>query len=107
MNKFSDFTKNNQFENTSKPEIEKEKVVEGYMNKYKNFSQQDLLNEFVKLTNQKKANGEFNQAEIDRIKETLNPYLTNEQKQNLENLINMVKWWRIKLIQNCYQKSQF
>ena len=75
MNKFSDFTKNNQFENTSKPEIEKEKVVEGYMNKYKNFSQQDLLNEFVKLTNQKKANGEFNQAEIDRIKETLNPYL--------------------------------
>lgn len=91
MNKFSDFTKNNQFENTSKLETEKEKVVEGYMNKYKNFSQQDLLNEFVKLTNQKKANGEFNQAEIDRIKETLNPYLTNEQKQNLENLINMVK----------------
>ena len=91
MNKFSDFTKNNQFSNRVDIEENNKEKVESYMNKYINLSQQDLMKEFMKLTNQRKANGEFNQAEIDKIKETLNPYLTEEQKHNLESIINMVK----------------
>lgn len=91
MNKFSDFTKNNQFSNRVDMEENNKEKVESYMNKYINLSQQDLMKEFMKLTNQRKANGEFNQAEIDKIKETLNPYLTEEQKHNLESIINMVK----------------
>ena len=91
MNKFSDFTKNNQFSNRVDMEENNKEKVESYMNKYINLSQQDLMKEFMKLTNQRKANGEFNQAEIDKIQETLNPYLTEEQKHNLESIINMVK----------------
>lgn len=91
MNKFSDFAKNNQFSNRVDMEENNKEKVESYMNKYINLSQQDLMKEFMKLTNQRKANGEFNQAEIDKIKETLNPYLTEEQKHNLESIINMVK----------------
>ena len=91
MNKFSDFAKNNQFSNRVDMEENNKEKVESYMNKYINLSQQDLMKEFMKLTNQRKANGEFNQAEIDKIKETLNSYLTEEQKHNLESIINMVK----------------
>lgn len=89
MGKFSDFAKKPSVSEDA-PNKSKEKV-EDYMNKYSNLSQEELMKEFLKVSNEKKRNGGFSASEINNIKSTLAPFLNDEQKLNLDNLINMVK----------------
>lgn len=89
MGKFSDFAKEPSVSEDA-PNKSKEKV-EDYMNKYSNLSQEELMKEFLKVSQEKKKNGGFSTGEINNIKQTLAPFLNSEQMQNLDNLINMVK----------------
>jgi len=89
MNKFSDFVRTDPIK-TQPTENDKNKV-ENYMNRYSNLSQDELMKEFLRVSQEKKKNGGFSSSEINNIKETLAPFLSEEQKQNLNNLINMVK----------------
>jgi len=58
---------------------------------YSHKSSEELMKEFVKLSNQKKANGTLNESYIGNLRNAIFPYLTNEQKQLFEDLINGVK----------------
>ena len=60
------------------------------MDKYKNYSQEELIQEFIKESKKQKQNGELNSFQIENIKNTLSPYLTDSQKQNLNNLMDMI-----------------
>lgn len=88
-NKFSDFAKVDPVK--SEEETLNKTKVEDYMNKYSSFSQEELMKEFLKLSQEKKNNGGFSSSEINGIKETLAPFLNEQQKHSLDNLINMVK----------------
>ena len=56
MGKFSDFAKEHSVSEDA-PNKSKEKV-EDYMNKYSNLSQEELMKEFLKVSQEKKKNGE-------------------------------------------------
>lgn len=96
--KFSDYRKNN-FDNINKKEIEEQlhksnidkEQVEKMMNSYSSYSQEELLEEFFKLSEQKKKDGSLSDSDINNIKNTLTPYLSEEQQQNLNKIINLVR----------------
>ena len=87
MNKFSDFTK----VDINKESNQNKEKVEDFLNKYSGFNKDELMQEFLKVSMEKKKNGGFPAGEIENIKSTLSPFLNSEQKKNLESLINMVK----------------
>lgn len=65
--------------------------LEDMINKYSEYSNDKLLEEFMKLTIEKKKKGELTESELNNIKNTILPFLNDEQKKNLDNIIKMVK----------------
>mgnify|MGYP001008414911 CR=1 FL=1 len=96
--KFSDYKKNN-LNNTEKKtteeQIHKNNIdsdkIEKMMNSYSSYSQEELLDEFFKLSEKKKKDGTLNDNEISNIKNTLSPYLSAEQQKNLDKIINLIR----------------
>lgn len=92
MGRFSDYDFNekeceNLGVNKEKSSSEKyEKIIE----KYSNFSDQELLQEFMSLTLAKKKQGDLKSDELEKIKGTLSPYLTSTQMANLDKVIDVI-----------------
>ena len=61
------------------------------INEYSKLSRNELMNEFIKLTIDKKKRGELSDSELTSIKKTIIPYLNDEQKIMLEKLLSMVE----------------
>lgn len=87
LGKFSDYN----FESTPTGESCKEKEYQDMISKYSKLNSNELMEEFLKLTMNQKSKGGLSDSELDGIKNTLYPYLNNEQKAKLESIINMVK----------------
>lgn len=64
--------------------------TEKLIDKYSKYSTDELMNEFIKLTEEKKRNGTLN-SDIERYNSILDPYLTEEQKSKMNDLFNKVK----------------
>lgn len=97
MANFSDFIKSDKKDLNSKEtqinnnaEVNKENLEEMIEN-YSKFSQDELLNEFMKLTLEKKKKGILDEKELNNIKSTIEPFLNDEQKNNLEKIFNLVR----------------
>jgi hypothetical protein len=91
MSNFSDFiNKNIGNDNTGSAAYSKEDL-QSKIDKYSNYSEDKLLNEFVKLTMEKKKRGELLDVELENLKNTISPMLNIEQKKSLERLIQLVK----------------
>lgn len=58
---------------------------------YSKYNSDELMNEFIKLTIEKKKRGELDNATILHLKEMLNPLLSDEQKDTLNKLLELVK----------------
>jgi len=65
--------------------------VEQIFNKYKNKNQQELLDELFKNVEEQKQNGSFDYNGLTNMLEKMSPFLNQEQKQNLETLLNKIK----------------
>ncbi|MBE5757502.1 MAG: hypothetical protein E7345_01040 [Clostridiales bacterium] len=101
MGNFSDFIKNenNTYKNNNESNMKNNNIdenankikLEEMINNYKGLSQSELMNEFIKMTMKKKKDGTLKESELENIKKTILPYLTEEQKTNLENILNMVR----------------
>lgn len=65
--------------------------VEQIYNKYKNKNQQQLLDELFKNVEEQKQNGSFDYNGLTNMLEKMSPFLNQEQKQNLETLLNKIK----------------
>ena len=61
------------------------------INKYSNMSQNQIFNEFIKVAEQKKQDGTLTLEYINNIRNTLFPYLTDEQKNIFNNLVNYLR----------------
>lgn len=78
-------------ENLKQNDPEKLKSVEDAYNHYSKLSQPELMQELLKQTNQQKADGTLDNSQIDNVYNSIAPMLNNEQKKNLDNLINIIK----------------
>ena len=91
MAKFSDFVKEDISCNKNyRKEVKKEDVSE-LIDKYSTYSEDDLMKEFLEESKKQKDSGELSNEKISKIKSVLSPYLDEQQKQKLEDLIKMVK----------------
>ena len=94
MSNFSDFLKDESKKNiTSNDSDNKDndnKKLEDIIHKYEAYSQNDLMKEFLKLTHEKKQKGELSEGELEKLKMTILPFLNDEQKVNLNKIIDMV-----------------
>jgi len=64
--------------------------LEDLINKFQNLDEMELVQEVLKIVNQKKAEGNFNPEEIVRIAQMIKPLLTPEQGKKLEFLISAI-----------------
>lgn len=99
MQKFSDFVKSNEVKNENKENSYDNKHesfnnatdMQSKIDEYSKYSSDKLLNEFIRLTVEKKRKGELTEKELENLKNTIIPMLNSDQKQTLENLLQMVK----------------
>ena len=89
MSKFSDYSKSYTKEDI-KNETNKESLEEVY-NKYSKLDNDALMNEFIKVSLERKKRGELSDSYFENIKNTLFPYLTEEQKIYYNNLVDKIK----------------
>lgn len=88
MTKFSEYIEVNS-NNIDKSDAKQ--TVENMLNKYGSYSEDELWSEFVNQTNEKQKSGELSGEKLDKIANTLTPYLNEEQKERLKSILKMVK----------------
>ena len=76
--------------NTSSNQESSQKEILKNFEKYKNYSHNDLMSEFIKKTTELKNKGELTQERVNEIYNTLMPMLNEEQKKNLSDLLKMI-----------------
>ena len=96
MQKFSDYIKSNnskseKVNNGGSDDIKTKEDVQSKIDEYSTYSSDRLLNEFLKLTMEKKRKGELTEVELEKLKRAIEPMLSSEQKQSLENILQMVR----------------
>lgn len=93
MSNFSEFIKNNNNVKESKQENHKysNDELQDMINKYSTLSEDKLINEFIKLTIEKKRKGELSDSQLEQLKKTIVPMLDEKQVESLNNLIQLVK----------------
>ena len=78
--------------NTQKSENEHqnidENMVNDYLNKYKGYSQEQLIDEFLKVTNESRKSGTLDSQKINEVVSKLTPFLSDSQKKGLNDLLN-------------------
>lgn len=91
MGSFSDYVNNEQNKKSvDRKETPSNDDLEKKINEYGKLSSEELMSEFVRLTIEKKKNGELTNSELNNIKNTILPFLNNDQKLMLEKVLNMV-----------------
>ncbi len=65
--------------------------IEELIGKFQNMSEAELITEVFKIINEKKRNGTFDPNEIEKLAEMIKPLLNEEQRQKMEQLINLIK----------------
>jgi len=90
-NKFSDYVnKDNNYKYTNTQNINTDQL-QSVIDTYAGKSSNELMQEFIRLSNIKKANGTLNAQNIENIKNTIFPYLTEEQKQTFYKIMEGIK----------------
>lgn len=98
-NSFSDFVNNqqNNTNTTDKFEEAKQKVqsqdmsgFEELIKNYSNYSEEELISEFLRLTNEGKKNGTLNTERLKQLSSTVKPMLTPKQQKMLDMFLNYV-----------------
>ena len=87
----SDYSeKNKNVENESQNKQLNDDVINFY-NKYKEYSSDELLNELISKTNEQKQNGELNYQQLSSMVDKLNPFLNEQQKNNMRGIMEKIK----------------
>lgn len=76
--------------NSSSQENIKKKAQDS-MNRYANLSQQELMEELIRQTNEKKKDGSLSQEKIEQMYQTIYNILPPENRQNLDNIFNKLR----------------
>ena len=82
---------NNYTPTKEKPKIPEDETTQDYeqtINKYKDLSQQELMAELLRQTQTMKNQGKWNEANMQKMTDTLMPYLNDDQKNMLKNIMD-------------------
>ena len=90
MTKFSEYIKNDISDNIQNS-FSRSEDINDLIDKYSTYSYEELMNEFLKESDRKKKIGELSDSQLDTIKSTLKPYLSEEKQNKLDDLFNVVK----------------
>lgn len=92
MTKFSEYKKQNIDCVSPKPKKQmEEKDIEKMIEKYSRLDQNTLMQEFLQASKAKRDAGGLGDEEINRLQNTLSPYLNDEQKEMFSRLMELGK----------------
>lgn len=77
-------------EKQEKIKQEQTKSLKDKINEYKSKSQNELLEELVSSVQKQKENGSYNQEKLFEMINTVSPYLTQEQVENMKGLLEKI-----------------
>ena len=89
MSKFSDYINNSDMKENATDKNKSD--YQDMIDKYSKLSSNELMQEFIKLTAKEKSVGNLSDKKLNGIKDKLKPYLSSEQANSLDSIINMVK----------------
>ena len=75
-----------------KAKDEKKENMEDMVCKYKNMSKGDLMSNFFSEAQKQKQNGTLDVAKLEKTIDGMGSYLTAEQKKNIKELLNKIRW---------------
>lgn len=84
--------KSESFKTNSSSQENIKKKAQDSMNRYANLSQQELMEELIRQTNEKKKDGSLSQEKIEQMYQTIYNILPPENRQNLDNIFNKLRW---------------
>ena len=84
---FKSFAKEN---SSSSNNTDKTKEYEDILNKYKNMNSNDLMKNLFSEASKLKQQGKLDSGTLNSLKSTLSPFLNNEQKYMLNELISAI-----------------
>lgn len=89
--RFSDYNNDNikQDFNIGNNDVDQNKIEELY-NQYSGFSNEQLMKEFFRKSVDLKQNGSLDENKLNAIKQSLLPYLTDEQIKSLNKILDLV-----------------
>ena len=65
--------------------------IDNLIDRFNGMSEGELITEVFKIINEKKRNGTFNPDEIDQLANIIAPMLNAEQRQKMQQLIDLIK----------------
>ena len=87
MANFSDYNWNKENNEQKLSEQDLEKLID----KYSELDNDTLMKEFLKITLEKKKQGQLSDSELSVLKNSILPYLNESQKQSLNSILEIVK----------------
>ena len=94
---FSNFVNNENKNFSNEFEQAKEKVktedmsgFEELIKNYSSYSEEELISEFLRLTNEGKKNGTLNTERLKQLSQTVKPMLNEKQQKMLDMFLNYV-----------------
>ncbi len=86
-----EFCSNEYINKVKEENSEEKKEYENILNQYKDLNSEQLQDELYKKANELKQNGNLTNEQLEGLNSTLAPFLNDEQKKLLENLVNRLK----------------
>jgi len=83
----NDKSSNNAYSNDSKQQEDIKSQAKNIYDKYKDFSQDQLINELLTTSKQKLNDGSLTQTQLQNTANLLTPYLNESQKQLLNSIM--------------------
>lgn len=97
MGNFSDYVNSTNINKTTSSDDKKGTKEYSYENleklidKYSSLDDDVLMKEFLKMTIERKRQGNLSEGELEMLKSTILPYLNDKQKESLEKILEIVK----------------
>ena len=97
MGNFSDYINSTNINKTTSGDGRKEikecsyENLEKLIDKYSSLDDDILMKEFLKMTIERKKQGNLSESELEILKSTILPYLNDKQKESLEKILEIVR----------------
>lgn len=97
MGNFSDYINSTNINKTTSGDGGKEtkecsyENLEKLIDKYSSLDDDILMKEFLKMTIERKKQGNLSESELEILKSTILPYLNEKQKESLEKILEIVR----------------
>lgn len=90
---FSEYCKNNKINDLQEEniKIDNKQDIKDLYDKYSNYSHDQLMQELLQQTANKKADGSLNNEKLLELQNKLSPFLNDTQSKNLKDIIERLK----------------